>query len=160
MKKTILTFYISLIVQLGFAQLTIKKSSIDSGGAIAQTGTITMISTIGEVVVQENDNATIHLSEGFISPEIFQSLGLDNYDVLENISVYPNPTADFVRLNCTNNSSYSLRLFDLNGRMLLNKKFEGNSIQINLSSYAISTYMLVLTDTKNKRYTSFKVIKK
>ena len=160
MKKTILTFYISLIVQLGFAQLTIEKSSIDSGGGVTQIGDAMIVSTIGEVAIQENTNATIHISEGFLSPQMVQTLDLNTFDLLKNIQVYPNPTVDFVTLTCTNTSSFTLRLVDWNGRVLLDKKFEGKSTQINLSDYANATYMLVLTDTKNKRYTGFKIIKK
>lgn len=160
MKKTIIITSM-LIVQLGFAQLTIKKSTIDSGGQIAQNGTTTIISTIGEVVVQENTQGTIHISEGFISPDMQISLSLDNYTALEGISIYPNPTVDFVNIETLNTENINVSLFDLNGRILLNKTFSSNdNKQINMKPYAVSTYLLVVKNVETQKYRAYKIIKK
>ncbi|MCF6183857.1 MAG: T9SS type A sorting domain-containing protein [Bacteroidales bacterium] len=150
-----------LIVQLGFAQLTIKKSSIDSGGQIAQVGTTSMISTIGEVVVQENTQTNIHISEGFISPEMLSSLSIDNYTTLEGISIYPNPTVDFVNIEAVNAGNLNITLFDLNGRILLYKRFiSSDSKQINMKPYTAGTYMLVVKNIVTQQYKAYKIIKK
>jgi len=51
---------------------SISKSSIDSGGAVAQAGDIQIMYTIGEVNVQELSAGNIQVSEGFVNkaPEV------------------------------------------------------------------------------------------
>ncbi len=153
---TILALFMATI---GFSQTAIKKSSIDSGGASETTGNITLIYTIGEVAVQEQTNGNIHISEGFISVDSHQSLGIDDgFNPLQNVNVFPNPTSEFLVVNLEKLGDYELFLFDLNGQKLasyplINQK----DLQIDFQAYSVGTYFLVI---KNKdQNSSFKIIK-
>lgn len=71
MKTTI--FLIALLIsQIALSQ-TIKKSSIDNGGASVSNNSIHMIYTIGEVNVREITAGSIGISEGFIGPNSLSS---------------------------------------------------------------------------------------
>ncbi len=159
MKKTI-TILFFLIVELGFAQLTIKKSSIDSGGALTQNGQVTMLQTVGEVVIQENTTGTIHISEGFINANILSSLGVDNYDFTNDISIYPNPTVDWVNIHFENIENYEFLLTDLNGKQLLQQTKYTDNFQLDLSIYENAVYFLVVINKNSASYKTFKIIKK
>ncbi len=68
--KTILTVIVTLCVSTYLQAQTIEKFSIDSGGASSTSidGTIEILYTIGEVMVQERSAGNIQVSEGFINP--------------------------------------------------------------------------------------------
>lgn len=68
-KIFILALFLS---QMAYSQ-TIKKSSIDIGGASVRNASIQMVYTIGEVNVEEVTVGTIGISEGFIGPNIFSA---------------------------------------------------------------------------------------
>ncbi|TYB76450.1 hemagglutinin protein [Bizionia myxarmorum] len=65
--NALLTILISLIFALYTQAQTIEKFSIDSGGASATVGNISLLYTIGEVNIQELSTTTIRVSEGFIN---------------------------------------------------------------------------------------------
>ena len=159
MRKTI-TILFFLIVELGFAQLTIKKSTIDSGGALTQSGQVTMLQTVGEVVVQENTTGTIHISEGFINADVLSALGVENYDFINDISIYPNPTVDLVNIHFENIENYEFLLTDLNGKQLLQQTKYTDNFQIDLSIYENAVYFLAVINEDTKSYKMFKIIKK
>ena len=143
--KVFITFILLLIVGLGNAQTTIKKSSIASGGNIARQGNISLISNIGEVAMQEQNNANINISEGFITPDIYQSLGVENLTALAGIQVYPNPAVDFVKLHFSERDNYQVQLFDLNGKLISEFSVD-NDIEkvINLKNLQAGGYLLLV----------------
>ena len=159
MKKTI-TILFFLVVELGFAQLTIKKNTIDSGGTITHSGQVTMLQTVGEVVVQENTDANISISEGFINPEMLTSLKIEDFGLLTGIAVYPNPTVNYVNLNFEHQNIYDISIFDINGKQLVSKRVNTNNYQLDFTHYAQSVYLVVIKNKSNKTYKTFKIIKK
>lgn len=70
--KTTIFITALLINQIAFSQ-TIKKSSIDNGGASVSNANNQMIYTIGEVNVKEVTVGDVSISEGFIGPNSFSS---------------------------------------------------------------------------------------
>ena len=157
MKKNI-TFIILLIVGLGNAQTTIKKSTIASGGNTAMQGNITLISNIGEVAIREQSNANINISEGFISPDIFQVLGVEDMGELTGIQIYPNPAIDYVKVLFAEEGNYQVDLFDLNGKHISSFSADNNIEKIiNLKHLQAGTYLLLVK--KNKQRKVYKIIK-
>jgi hypothetical protein len=77
-----------LIGNLLYSQ-SISKSSIDSGGAVAQAGDIQIMYTIGEVNVQELSVGNIQVSEGFINPEIQLAIKLNPTVFLQGAAINP-----------------------------------------------------------------------
>lgn len=77
-------------------------------------------------------------------------------DLAEMVSVYPNPTSDFVKLNLPSNIEVnSVQLFDLLGKKI---DVELNNNQVDLSSYAEGVYMLNIETNQGKL--TKKIIKK
>ncbi len=142
------------------AQLTAEKMSIDSGGGMVTVGTLVSLSTLGEGFVEETANGNLQISEGFISAGQLTSLGLDAYDPLLNVALFPNPTQDFVNIKSVENVAYTLTLYDTHGRKIELWQIDTTEYQINVAQLPTATYWLVLTDELNQQYKSFSLIKK
>ncbi len=157
MKKHI-TFILLLIVGLGNAQTTIKKSAIASGGSTTTQGNITLISNIGEVAIQEQNNANISISEGFISPDIFELLGIEDMGELTGIQIFPNPAIDYVKVLFAEEGNYQVQLFDLNGKLISSFSVE-NDVEkvIKLINLQAGTYLLLVKKDKQRKV--YKIIK-
>jgi len=143
--KIKITIIIALITIVSSAQ-TIKKSSVDSGGASTSSGNIQLIYTIGEVNIQESGAGTVQVSEGFISPEIFSTLNIDNPN--ENtfeLSIYPNPADTYINVE-TVATVETVNLYNMLGEKVLETT---SPTAIDISQLAKGTYILqVVTDKK------------
>ena len=158
--KTILITIALLMACLGFSQTRIKKSSIDSAGNLSQNGSITMLSTVGELAVQENTNANIYISEGFISPITHLTLNTDNYKMLKGVKIYPNPAVNFVNVEIDASNNIEIILYDETGKTIYQENTSMlNNFKINMSSYEFGTYLLLIKDEENKLYETYKIIK-
>jgi hypothetical protein len=80
-----------------------------------------------------------------------------------SVSAYPNPTTDFLNLKVDASTplsiqSMSYQLYDINGKLLENKKIEGNETSIVMSNLVPATYFVKVTEG-NKEVKTFKIIK-
>jgi hypothetical protein len=157
--KIIIIIITLLIVESGFAQLTVKKSTIDSGGTITHNGNTTMLYTVGELAVLESVNANISISEGFINPEMLTSLKIEDFGLLSGIAVYPNPTVNYVNLNFEHQDIYNISIFNINGKQLVSKTVNTTNYQLDFTNYAQSVYLVVIKNNTNRTYRTFKIIK-
>lgn len=72
------------------------------------------------------------------------------------ITLQPNPAKDFININ--NLVGYKqIQVFDLMGRMLIQKNIQNNSEQLNISRFSRGQYLIKLISEKEQR--SFKFIK-
>ncbi len=142
----------------GYAQTTIKKSSISTDGGSQTVGTTQVVYTVGEVAVQENTIGTNHLSEGFIGADLIQALGIADYAELQNISVYPIPVDTDLNIELPNHIDYKVYLYDLNGKQLVHFNIN-NSYTIDMSHYTTGVYLLIIIDEQHKSMKQIKVEK-
>ena len=155
--KDFLTFITIFAISISFGQTAVKKNNISSGGGVATNGNVTVLSTVGEVVIKENTQGTIHISEGFISPNIMTSLGVNEYSQLHGVNAFPNPTVKYVDVNIKDNKQVEVQLINENGQLLIQEK--GNAFRLNLEKYKTGIYLLIVKDTKTKQVVTYKIIK-
>ncbi len=159
--KTFLTIIALLVAFSSFGQTAIKKNSIDSGGDISTNGTTKMVYTLGEVAVQENTTGNIHVSEGFIGSNNFVVLNIENYSILSDVKVYPNPTSDYININFTQKSDYDISIYNMAGELIYSKQIiESNKESINLNKFPAGTYLFVVKQVAEQKATTYKIIKK
>ena len=85
------------------------------------------------------------------------TLGVDDV-LISDFIIYPNPVSDFVTFSSkSGNSIVSIAIHDLNGRLLLNKTLESDTIS--LQSLTTGTYLVTATDSDGNKSTQ-KIIKK
>lgn len=141
------------------SQISVDKTSIDSGGAITINAGLETVYTIGEVFNQEISLDNWKISEGFISSEIWNRLGYEDYENLAGVNFYPNPTVDKINISLPYISNCELAIYNLNGKMIQFQSFHTNFISYNLSMLSSGTYFLVIKDIGQRKLTSFKVVK-
>jgi hypothetical protein len=146
------------------AQTTIIKSSIDSGGNSISYADYKLIYTIGEIAIQESNEATFHFSEGFITPELLKSLTIEDYTQLFGVSFYPNPATDWVTIQFPEDSNIEVQAYDLNGKSVEIPKIEimeenPNEVTLQLAHLSSAVYAIVVMDHQNKKYKHLKLIK-
>ena len=76
-----------------------------------------------------------------------------------NVSVYPNPTTDYLTISSKNNeASVQIRIVDLNGKVVYDGvKTSSFDLKLDLTSYPSGAYLLMALSGKN--YTVQKIIK-
>ena len=75
----------------------------------------------------------------------------------KEISVYPNPTIDFLNFQLENNNANKLRLFDANGREVYNSEIINNRVDV--SNLTSGLYLGILEMNNFENFT-FKFVKK
>ena len=137
---------------------TIIASGNDATGS---SGSVTY--SIGQIFYTSIEESEYNVVQGIQHQETYNSL--DTQDVIEpktEISIYPNPTTDFVNINMEGyeleNGLRSYQLYDFQGRLLKENTIDQNETQVNLSDLSSSIYLLqVYVD--NKALKTFKIIK-
>lgn len=108
------------------------------------------------------DNENNAISYDFTSAVSFKSitassssatLTITDYDLLDNIRVFPNPTMDFI--NIMSPDTYSVEIFNATGQKLIST----NKNKIDIRFISNGNYFLKLKDSKNNIKT-FTIIKK
>ena len=77
----------------------------------------------------------------------FQSLNTDDFDKDNSISIYPNPTNSIVNIN-SNNTIKSVKLYDVQGRLLHTKLINETTSSIDISEKANGIYFLKIISDK------------
>jgi len=112
--------------------------------------------SLGEVCIDTYSNGDFILGEGFHNANIEISRIDENIKL--NVSIYPNPTSDFITISSTDvMSEIHLNITDMNGKVLNEAILTNREFQIDLSQFTNGVYLLNLID-KNFSNT-FKIIK-
>ncbi len=158
--KYILTFIAFLTLSLGFSQTTLRKSSLSAGGGSATQGAMYMVYALGEIGVQEHTTGTVHLSEGFVGPDITAIVGIEDYGVLEGLKVFPNPVRDNLQISLPDIKNYEVHIFDLTGQEIFNRNIDNDDrASYNISNFKAGVYLLVIVDRQDKLSATVKLQK-
>ena len=158
-KKVILSVFLLLALSLTglYAQEAIPAAggnNSGSGGSVSYT--------VGQVLYTTNIGTNGSVAHGVQQPyEISVVNGFEEGNGINLIcSAYPNPAVDLLILKVENydNKKLSYQLYDINGKLLENKKLTGNKTSISIGKYISSAYFLKLTDN-NKEIKVFKIVK-
>lgn len=146
---------------LALSQVNAQESVLSSGGnSSGSSGNVSY--SVGQIFYKTVNGTTAYLSQGVEQPfEIQTVLGLDNFNVSLELSVYPNPTTDIIYLK-VKESSFELlqyQMFDMNGRLIENNKIQDNLTIVQMDKYPEAIYLLKVLD-KGEEVKTFKIIKK
>lgn len=150
---------------LAFSSISAQESAVASGGNAQGNGGSVSFS-IGQVLYLSSSESASSLVQGVQQPyEISIVSGVDEPDGIQlMLSVYPNPTSDFLYLVVGESfepsaQSLAYQLYDIKGSLLESKKLEGSETRINMVGKIPSTYLLKVVDG-SKTVKTFKIIKK
>lgn len=83
--------------------------------------------------------------------------------IKSEISLYPNPTNNYINIEITNNNvieNYTVRLYNTLGELFFDSQLTSNLLTIDISSYSKGTYILTLTNNFGQKVaTKYVVVK-
>jgi hypothetical protein len=149
MTKTI--FVICCLLGWGTTAIFAQKGTVTTGGvATGAGGTVTY--TIGETNYVTATGSGGLVTQGLQQPyEIFAMVATST-ELNVNLSLYPNPTSEYVIINVEGGNTDNLRyeLYDMDGRLLATSKMESNETNILMREYASATYFVKVINNKNE----------
>jgi len=83
-------------------------------------------------------------------------LGVNDFD-LSKLKYYPNPVNDLLTITYADVIT-NVEVFDLNGRMVIKRDFDNQTVQLDFSSLSSGTYMLNIKTQENSQFV--KIVKK
>tara|TARA_B110000495_G_scaffold198216_1_gene209664 strand:- start:26 stop:502 length:477 start_codon:yes stop_codon:yes gene_type:complete len=154
-KKTIASV---AFILLGLGGLHAQESPTATGGEATGTGGTTSYS-VGQVVHTTNTGSNGSVAQGVQQTyEISVTTGVNETTIDLELSVYPNPTTDYLTLKVENTEGLSYQLYDLQGKVIVSKTLNGTSSNISLEGQPTATYFLEVVKN-NQKVKTFKIIK-
>lgn len=147
-------------VYLCCTQINAQEAIASSGGDASGSNGSTSYS-VGQIVYPTIYGATGSVMQGVQQPfEIQTVLGIDNFNISLELSVYPNPTTDVLYLQVKKPDFEAIQylLFDSNGRLLESNRITTTTTAIQMERYPKSVFLLKVLDN-NKEVKTFKIIK-
>ena len=83
-------------------------------------------------------------------------LGVNDFD-LSKLKYYPNPVNDLLTITYTD-AITNVEVFDLNGRLVITRNFDNQTVQLDFSNLSAGTYMLNIKTKENSQFV--KIVKK
>ena len=83
-------------------------------------------------------------------------LGVNDFD-LSKLKYYPNPVNDLLTITYTD-AITNVEVFDLNGRLVITRNFDNQTVQLDFSNLSSGTYMLNIKTKENSQFV--KIVKK
>ena len=150
-----------LLFVLG-AMGTKAQESITSSGGDASSSAGSISYSIGQIVYTTVSKINGSISQGV--QQVFEISVVSNIEEASvaslSISLFPNPTNEYVNLKVdnTNIENMSYFLYDINGKLIGNNKVSANITSISMINLVSETYFLKVIQNNNEIKT-FKIIK-
>lgn len=143
----------------GFVQ---AQESVNASGGNATGSGGTVAYSIGEMFYTSDNSTT-----GTVDKGVQHAYEIYTVDIKEQantniaLSVYPNPTVDQLTLTVigVDNDKLSYRLYDIQGKLLLNAPINANETHIDMQHFPKATYFINVINQKSEQLKSFKIIK-
>jgi len=150
----------ALFLLFGLGGLQAQDAVPTTGGEASGSGG-TVHYSIGQVVYTTNNGTSGSVAQGVQQPfEISTISGIDVRNINLELSVFPNPTVDYLSLKVENSelSTFNFQLYDIQGKLVMSKQLSSKSTTIDMKNLPTSTYLLKVTDDQ-KWIKTFKIIK-
>jgi len=148
-----------LLLGLGLTAQAQQATIVTGGNASGSGGTGDY--NIGQVAYTTNIGTTGSVAQGVQQAyEVSIVLGTDNHAIKLDVTVFPNPTTDYLTLDVGNSELFTMnfQLCDLTGKIIENKKITNTVETISMENLASGTYFLKVTNN-NQGVKTFKIIK-
>ena len=133
---------------------------VTTAGSYGETTSGSLSWTIGEPVIETITDGTNTLTQGFHQSKLTVT-AINNLKISGvELSIYPNPTNSILSIEVKTDKQRDLllSLFDLNGKLILQKKMIGNKQTIKMQNYKPATYILKVSEA-NKEIRTYQIVK-
>ncbi len=149
-----------LILALGFTGLQAQEAVTGGGGDSSGSGGSAGYS-IGQVAYTTGKGTGGSIAQGIQQTfGISEVTGIAETGIILKMSVYPNPTSDFLQLKVERNDlkNMTYQLFDSNGKLLKTKNKLSAETRVDMSECKQGSYFLKIIEN-NKQIKTFKIVK-
>ncbi|WP_196889626.1 T9SS type A sorting domain-containing protein [Aureivirga sp. CE67] len=145
-------------ILLGLGGLHAQENSSASGGEATGDGGVSSY-TVGQVVYTSNTGTNGSVEQGVQQPYDISVINVNEIAIDLELSVYPNPTKNYLVLESKDTDNLNFQLIDVIGNVIENRKVNSESLNINLEKHPAAIYFLKITKN-NQLVKTFKIIKK
>ena len=140
------------------AQTSHQVLSASGGDATGSGGSVAY--SVGQIVYTTHTGTTGSVAQGVEQAYEIYSVGIKETTLNISLSVFPNPTSDFLTLKVEdyNNEALNYTLLDEQGRLVLNEQITTQDTQVAMSTLARGAYFINVLQA-NKKIQIFKIIK-
>jgi len=138
--------------------LVFSQSVITSSVNYSKNNEGSISFAIGEFVSETIQGENVILTQGFYQSKLLATQ-IDKIIASEiNVTVYPNPIKDVLKLQCNLQDDLNYELFNLNGISLINGIIQANEMNISFHHIPAGTYLLAIKK-ENQMIEHFKIVK-
>jgi hypothetical protein len=150
-----LAFLLSFSVK---AQTSHQVLSATGGDATGSGGSVAY--SVGQIVYTTSTGTTGSLAQGVEQAYEISSVGIKETALNISLSIFPNPTSDYLTLKVEdyNNEALSYSLLDEQGKLVLKEQITNQVTQVAMSNLARGAYFINVLQ-ENKKIQTFKIIK-
>ena len=159
MKTNTLILFLAFLLSFSANAQTVHQVLSATGGDATGTGGSVAYS-VGQIVYTTNTGATGSVAQGVEQAYEIYSVGIKETTLNISLSVFPNPTSDFLTLKVEdyNDETLSFDLLDEQGKLILSEQITNQETQVAMSTLARGSYFINIVQA-NKKIQSFKIIK-
>jgi hypothetical protein len=150
-----LAFLLSFSVN---AQTSHQVLSATGGDASGSGGSVAY--SVGQIVYTTSTGTSGSVAQGVEQAYEISSVGIKETALNISLSIFPNPTSDYLTLKVEdyNNEALSYSLLDEQGKLVLNEQITNQDTQVAMSTLARGAYFINVLQ-ENKKIQTFKIIK-
>ncbi len=116
---------------------------------------------IGQPLQVLRDEDCSDISEDFVEVIRTDVLAVEDNQINLELSVFPNPTTDFVNISLTGvNSGYSVNLYSITGQVVKRETYTGQENRLQVSDLTNGIYLLEVIDENTNTRTVRRIIKR
>ena len=159
MKTNTLIVFLAFLLSFSVnAQTSHQVLSASGGDATGSGGSVAY--SVGQIVYTTHTGTTGSVAQGVEQAYEIYSVGIKETTLNISLSVFPNPTSDFLTLKVEdyNNEALSYTLLDEQGKLILSEQITNQETQVAMSTLARGSYFINIVQT-NKQIQTFKIIK-
>ena len=143
---------------LGLGGLHAQETVLPTGGEATGTGGTASYS-VGQVVYTTATGTNGSVAQGVQQPfEISTTVGINETSINLEMKVYPNPTTNYLTLKVEKTEGLTFQLYDLQGKVITNKKVNSATTTVAMENLPTATYFLNVVKN-NQIVKTFKIIK-
>ena len=159
MKNNTLFVFLAFLFSFSVIGQTAHQVLSATGGDATGTGGSVAYS-VGQIVYSTSTGTTGSVAQGVEQAYEIYSVGIKETALNISLSVFPNPTSDFLTLKVQdyNNEALSYNLLDEQGKLVLNEQIITQDTQVAMSTLARGAYFINVLQA-NKKIQTFKIIK-
>ena len=154
-----LAFLLSFLLSFSMnAQTSHQVLSATGGDASGSGGSVAY--SVGQIVYTTSTGTSGSVAQGVEQAYEISSVGIKETALNISLSIFPNPTSDYLTLKVEdyNNEALSYHLLDEQGKLVLNEQITNQVTQVAMSNLARGAYFINVLQ-ENKKIQTFKIIK-